>query len=136
MSEYCTSLLLERIKYTRAKFLKLQNVNKRLSGYGHGDETVTEADASINHEHRGNQVRRSYREQTNTNRSSVGHYAKSNSYSYRSSRSPSGINDSGNQEAADASSASVISLAEEQKRYLQILNEIFEIAQIFPNVLG
>jgi hypothetical protein len=28
------------------------------------------------------------------------------------------------------------SVSDEQKRYLQILNEIFEIAQIFPNVLG
>ena len=128
MSEYCTNLLLIRIKHTKMKSLKQSNINKRLSECN--KENKHQHEESMNEASCHEPTRRSYLGQTEQRRNN---HCNNKSYSY-SNHSNEG--NEGNVLSNGASHLESKSVANVQKRYIQILNEIYEIAQIFPNVLG
>lgn len=137
MSEYCTNLLIQRIRHARNKSIKMVSLSKRLNSCRkvNDDAENESSEASIE---RSTATRHSSRTAgpTTTTQASNGSnrnsYSKSYSYSYNynNSNSSSLVNSNRNLESL----ANMV-VIDEQKRYLQILNEIYEIAQVFPNVL-
>jgi hypothetical protein len=110
MSEYCTNLLIKRIQWVRTKYstTRLKYTTSFNSGRCSGGIESSSFLLENSMPERA-ATRRSFR--TPTNSHSIGQTPTNNKTKTNNS------------------------LADEQKRYIQLLNEVYEIAQIFPNVL-
>ena len=126
-AEFCTNLLIERIRLemNKTKNKKMNSLNNRLSYCTTEKNFLNFKDSSEKFD---------YEESFLNSNQNKKHYKKSNSYAYNPYNR---INlDSQLHYQNMEENSSVVNVADSNKKYIQILTEIYSIAQVYPHVLG